>query len=120
MGNKEEFEQIQTKLAYFRDRNQNIASAAAQNQLQSLEAEYNFAFNIYTELAKQVEQARLQVAKDTPIFSVIQPVYIPTEKSAPKRPLIILIFTILGFVFSLGYIFVSEFLTGISKQWKQD
>lgn len=117
---KAEFERIQTKLAYFRDRNQNIASAAAQNQLQSLEAEYNFAFNIYNELAKQLEQARLQVAKDTPIFSVIQPVYIPTEKSAPKRPLIILIFTILGFVLSLGYIFVSEFLTGISEQWNQD
>lgn len=116
---KTEFEQIQSRLSTFRDRNQNIASAAVQNQLQRLEAEYNFAFNIYTELAKQLEQAKLQVSKDTPIFSVIQPVTIPTEKSAPKRPLILVIFTILGLILSLAYIFGSEFLKGVREQWKE-
>lgn len=116
---KVEFEKIQAKLANFRDRNQNIISASAVNQLQSLEAEYNFAFNIYTELAKQLEQAKLQVAKDTPIFSIIQPVTVPTEKSAPKRPLILIIFTILGFVIGMGYVFSSEFLNGVKEQWNQ-
>lgn len=116
---KQEFGEIQTRLANFRDRNQNIASATVQNQLQRLEAEYNFAFNIYTELAKQLEQARLQVAKDTPIFSVIQPVTIPNEKSAPKRPLILVIFTVLGFILGLGYVFGSEFLKGVKEQWNQ-
>lgn len=116
---KAEFEQIQARLSSFRDRNQNIVSASAQNQLQRLEAEYNFAFNIYTELAKQLEQAKLQVSKDTPIFSVIQPVTIPTEKSAPKRPLILVIFTILGFIFGLVYVFGSEFLKGVKEQWNQ-
>jgi len=116
---KTEFDQIQSRLANFRDRNQNISSATAMNQMERLEAEYNFAFNIYTELAKQLEQAKLQVSKDTPIFSVIQPVTIPTEKSAPKRPLILVIFTILGLIISLVYIFGSEFLRGVKEQWKE-
>ncbi|SNS23063.1 G-rich domain on putative tyrosine kinase [Belliella buryatensis] len=116
---KADFDQIQARLANFRDRNQNISSATAMNQLQRLEAEYNFAFNIYTELAKQLEQAKLQVSKDTPIFSVIQPVTIPTEKSAPKRPLILVIFTILGLILALAYIFGSEFLKGVKEQWKE-
>ncbi|MGY6521267.1 MAG: GNVR domain-containing protein [Mongoliitalea sp.] len=114
---KKEFEDIQAKLANFRDRNQNIASAAVLNQQQRLEAEYNFAFNIYTELAKQLEQARIQVAKDTPVFSVIQPVTVPVEKSAPKRPLILVIFTILGFIISIGYVFGLEFFKGVKEQW---
>jgi len=116
---KTEFDQIQSRLANFRDRNQNISSATAMNQMERLEAEYNFAFNIYTELAKQLEQAKLQVSKDTPIFSIIQPVTIPTEKSAPKRPLILVIFTILGLIISLAYIFGSEFLRGVKEQWKE-
>lgn len=116
---KAEFDQIQARLANFRDRNQNISSAMAMNQMERLEADYNFAFNIYTELAKQLEQAKLQVAKDTPIFSVIQPVTIPTEKSAPKRPLILVVFTIFGFIISLAYIFGSEFLRGVREQWKK-
>jgi len=114
---KKEFEEAHARLAYFRDRNQNIASAAVMNQQQKLEAEYNFAFNIYNELAKQLEQAKLQVSKDTPVLSVIQPVTIPTEKSGPKRPLILVIFTILGGIISIAYIFGKEFFKGIKEQW---
>lgn len=115
---KIEFEEIQRRLANFRDRNQNLSSAMILNQLEKLEAEYNFAFNIYTELAKQLEQAKLQVSKDTPIFSIIQPVTIPIEKSAPKRPLIVIVFVFLGLIFSFGYIFGREFLMGIKEQWE--
>jgi uncharacterized protein involved in exopolysaccharide biosynthesis len=114
---KKEFEEAHARLAYFRDRNQNIASAAVMNQQQKLEAEYNFAFNIYNELAKQLEQAKLQVSKDTPVLSVIQPVTIPTEKSAPKRPLIVVIFTILGGILGVAYVFGKEFLKGLKEQW---
>lgn len=114
---KKEFEEIQSRLANFRDRNQNIASAAVLNQQQRLEAEYNFAFSIYTELAKQLEQARIQVAKDTPVFSVIQPVTVPVEKSAPKRPLILVIFIILGGIMAIGYVFGVEFFKGVKEQW---
>jgi len=115
---KIEFEAIQKKLANFRDRNQNLSSALVLNQLEKLEAEYNFAFNIYTELAKQLEQAKLQVSKDTPIFSIIQPVTVPIEKSAPKRPLIVVVFVFLGLIISFGYIFGSEFLVGLKEQWE--
>lgn len=115
---KIEFEETQKKLANFRDRNQNLSSALVLNQLEKLESEYNFAFNIYTELAKQLEQAKLQVSKDTPIFSIIQPVTIPIEKSAPKRPLIVIVFLFLGLIIAFGYIFGKEFLEGIKEQWE--
>lgn len=111
------FEKIQAELATFRDRNQNIISAAVNNELQRLEAEYNFAFTIYSELAKQLEQAKLQVSKDTPIFSIIEPVTIPTEKSGPKRPLILAIFLILGAIVGVGYVFGIEFVKQVQQQW---
>lgn len=116
---KKEFDEVQSRLAYFRDRNQNLSSAAVMNQLQKLESEYSFAFNIYNELAAQLEQSKLQVAKDTPVLSVIQPVTVPTEKSAPKRPLILIIFTVLGFVLGLGYVFGSEFVKGFRSEWNR-
>ncbi|EON77504.1 hypothetical protein ADIS_2034 [Lunatimonas lonarensis] len=114
---KLEFEEIRSKLATYRDRNQNIASAAVNNQLLQLEAEYNFAFNIYTELAKQLEQARFQVAKDTPVFSIIQPVTIPNEKSAPRRVVILLVFCVMGVILGFGLIFGLEFLKSVKEQW---
>jgi uncharacterized protein involved in exopolysaccharide biosynthesis len=105
---KIEFENIQNKLADFRDRNQNLTSASVLNQLQKLEDDYNFAFNIFNELAKQLEQAKLQVSKDTPLISVIQPVTIPVEKSAPRRPLILLIFLTSGLIFAFFWIIFSQ------------
>jgi LPS O-antigen subunit length determinant protein (WzzB/FepE family) len=114
-----EFKKIQTQLSYFRDRNQNIVSATAQNQLQLLEADYNFSFSIFTELAKQLEQAKLQVAKDTPIFSIIEPVTIPTQKSAPKQSLIIIIFAFVGLILSIFYIFGMKFFNEVRYRWEK-
>lgn len=116
---KKEFESIQNRLSNFRDRNQNISTAQANNQLEVLEAEYNFAFNIYNELAKQLEQSKLQVSKDTPVFSIIQPVSVPTEKSAPSRLIILIVFTFLGFAFSIVYIFGLEYLMMFKNQWNE-
>jgi uncharacterized protein involved in exopolysaccharide biosynthesis len=114
---KAEFEQIQARLSNFRERNQNIASAAMQNQLQRLEGEYNFAFGIYTELAKQLEQAKLQVAKDTPIFSVIQPATIPSEKSAPNRSIMLIVFVVLGVIVGVGFVIGVELLHIVKNKW---
>jgi LPS O-antigen subunit length determinant protein (WzzB/FepE family) len=115
---KIEFELIENKLANFRDRNQNLSSAMVLNQLQKLEADYNFAFNVYTELAKQLEQAKLQVSKETPIFSIIQPVTIPVEKSAPQRPFIVIVFFIVGVLVSFVYILSKKYFNLIVDNWK--
>ncbi|GAB3654861.1 Wzz/FepE/Etk N-terminal domain-containing protein [Echinicola sediminis] len=116
---KREFEEAQGRLAKFRDRNQNISSSVALNQLEKLEAEYNLVFSVYSELAKQLEQAKLQVSKDTPVFSVIQPVTIPAEKSAPKRPLILVVFSMLGVVIAFGIVFGDEYLRSLKQEWNQ-
>jgi len=114
---KNEFETIQNRLAVFRDRNQNITSAIAMNQLDRMEAEYNFSFTIYTELAKQMEQAKLQVSKDTPIFMVIEPVTIPTARSAPNLIFNVLVFFVFGVIFSIVFIFIKEIRTMLKDRW---
>lgn len=105
---KLEFEKIQDRLARFKDRNQNISSSLFLNELERIQAEYSITLNVVTELATQVESAKLQVNKDTPIFSVIEPVTVPTERDAPNRKLIVLIWVFLGLVISSGFILVKE------------
>jgi uncharacterized protein involved in exopolysaccharide biosynthesis len=113
---QKEFDAIHARLASFKDQNRNIASSFAESEAQKLEAEFSLKVAIFTELAKQLEQARLQVKKDTPVFSTIQSPIVPYEKSAPNSILILFVFTITGGVLALFYIFIIEFLDGVKKQ----
>jgi len=115
---KAEFDKIQEELAQFRDENRKISTAIAQNGLESIQSEYDFAFKVYTQLADQLEQAKTQVSKDTPIFSVIQPLTVPVNKSAPKRVVILASFTLFGAMFAILYVLGSFFLKDVINHKK--
>ena len=105
---KNDYEKLQDQRAVFVDKNINISSSLFQNKLNRLESEVNIAQSIVQQLASQVEQAKLQLNKDTPVFTTIQPVTIPFEKSSPKRSLIVIVFVFVGFIISVGYVLVKE------------
>ena len=113
---QKEYFALQDEVARAKDQNKNIISERYQNQFKQKEGELLIAQSVYQELAKQLEQAKLQVAKDTPIFSTINPVTIPTKKSAPKRKLILLFFASIGFVVSVGVVLVKEPVLNIWKE----
>ena len=110
------FEALQDELASFRDQHQNISSGLFENKLSRLESELAIASAVNEELAKQVEQARIQVSKDTPIFTIIDPVVIPNQRTSPKRTLIVLGFTFLGFFLGLVYALIKEPFAAMRKQ----
>lgn len=100
---RQEFEQIQDSIAIFKDQNLNITSTLYQNQLTRLESQFTITSSVFQELAGQVEQAKIQVNKDTPIFTIIEPVSVPLERTKPKRSLIVVIWTFLGGVLAVGW-----------------
>jgi uncharacterized protein involved in exopolysaccharide biosynthesis len=115
---KESYEKLQDERAVFVDKNINISSSLFQNKLSRLESEVNISESIVQQLASQVEQAKLQVNKDTPVFTTIKPVTIPFERSAPKRSLIVIVFVFLGLVLSAVYVLVKEPISDIIKSIK--
>lgn len=106
--NKASYETLQDSIAIFKDQNLNISSSLYQNRLDRLERELNIASSVVEQLASQVEQAKLQVNKDTPVFTIIEPVTVPFERSAPKRSLIVIIWTFLGLVLSTGFVLIKD------------
>tara|TARA_R100000306_G_scaffold12158_9_gene14310 strand:+ start:4936 stop:6036 length:1101 start_codon:yes stop_codon:yes gene_type:complete len=96
-------------LANYKDRNVNVISNLAQNRLEQLQTEYSLSSNIYSQLAGELETAKLNVKKDTPVFTVIKPATIPIEPSSPKRVLILLQFILVGFLIGAFYILFRHF-----------
>lgn len=114
---KGQYEEAQDALAIFQDRNRNVSSAKAQTELVRLNNNYNLAYEVYSELAKQLEQARIQVKEDTPVFTIIKPVFVPLEKSKPNRPMILIIWLMTGSILGIGIIFGREFFTNFNNRW---
>lgn len=114
---QKEFNKIKIALARFQDQNTGINTALGRTKLLQLQAEYDLVFTVYSELAKQLETQQLQVKKDTPLFTVLKPVIIPNEKSAPKRAIILVVYLFLGFVLSMGIVLGKKYWKGFKKEW---
>ena len=112
------FDEIQAKLAYFSDSNLNSVNSFVINERNKLEAEFQIISAVVTELSKQVEQVKLQVSKDTPVFSTIKEAVIPIERTSPKRTQLVIIFGFIGFVISTGFILTKDILFDVFKEVK--
>ena len=115
---KKAFEKLQDERAVFVDKNINISSSLFQNKLSRIESELSISQNVVQQLASQVEQAKLQVNKDTPVFTTIKPVTIPFKKSSPSRIFTVMIFLFIGFTISIGYVILKESIIKIIKSIK--
>ena len=105
---QKEFFSIQDQLAGYMDRNQNVLSATYLTRLERLQAEFDLVNTVYSELAKQKEQAAIQLSKDTPTFSVLDPVKVPKVKTGPKKSIYILGFFFCGIIFFSRVVFGEE------------
>ena len=107
---KMKFEIVQNKLAQFEDKNQNMVTSVASIERQKLKNEYDVAFEVYKGMAQQLEQAKIKVEEETPVFTIIEPIVIPLQKSQPQRIFITLMLSIIGFFVSILIIFYRYFL----------
>ncbi len=118
-SSKKSFYILQDSLANFKDRNKNIRSDLFLNKLNRLETEYNIASSVYNELASSKEKVAIDVQKNTPIFTIIDPVTLPLEKSYPVRSQIVLFFTFSGFILISGWVLIKDVLIKIRNGFKK-
>ena len=116
---KDEFEDAQDSLTVVNYRNKNLKSGLSRIETERIQTRYTIAFGIFQELSKQLEQAKIQVREETPVFTVIEPISVPTEKSKPNRTMILLIWIFLGGVIGVGIVFGRKFFDSIKKQWNE-
>jgi uncharacterized protein involved in exopolysaccharide biosynthesis len=101
------FKAAQLRLASFRDANQGMVTQTARTKEEQLQADFNLASSIYSGLAQQLEQTKIQLKKETPLFTEFEPVSVPLTKSEPVISKIIISYIALGVLFGGLSIFIS-------------
>ncbi len=114
---KAEAESYQSLLAVVRDRSQQMATTRSKIEQDRIQNKYNVANSIYGEMAKQLEQAKMQVKRDTPVLAVIQPVTVPRQPSN-SRSKVLLVWTFMGLVLSCGLVLGKSYWPKFKEAFK--
>lgn len=117
---EKDFKEKQFALAQFQDQNRNLFSNLPQTRLQQLQTEYNLAYSIYSELAKQLETQKIKVKEQTPVFTIIEPITVPIERSKPKRTIIVGLWLFVGLVVGIGFVFGRDFIKQLKEDYHKD
>ena len=102
-----------------KDRSQNMTTTRSRIEQERIQNKFNVANTIYGEMAKQLEQAKMQVKRDTPVLTVIQPVTVPRQPSNSRAKTLI-VWTFLGFVLGCGWVIGKGYLPKIKEFFKKE
>ena len=116
---EENYKNIQDRLARYKDRNRFNITESSQIELRRLQSEYDLAYSIYSELQRQQVAQNIQVKKDTPIFTTINPASVPLEPAGPNRIAIFIFTIILGVIFATGFAILKQLYSSFKMQWKK-
>lgn len=93
---KADYYKAQQEYAQFVDGNKSVIRQSAQAERERLQQEMNLAYQVYSQVATQLEGARIQAEQAKPVFAIINPVTVPIKKSAPSKAKMLVIFTFLA------------------------
>ena len=111
---EEKYKANQQRLAGFKDNNYGVIFQSVQSKELQLQNEFNLSFTVYNQLVTQLEQAKIQLKKESPLFTVLEPVYVPGGPSEPNESKIIFLYVGIGFTIGLMiivFLVVKSFLS---------
>lgn len=83
-----EYYQAQSKYAHYFDSNRNIAFQSVRAEQERLQNDMNLAYQVYSQVAQQLQVARAKIQEEKPVFAVVEPATVPLEPSGTSRKII--------------------------------
>jgi len=105
---KQDYYDAQQAYAQYVDGNRSVALRSAQAESERLQQEMNLAYQVYSQVATQLEAARIKEQEAKPVFAVLEPVSIPNKKAAPSKAKMLVIFTFLAGCCAAAWVLFGE------------
>lgn len=105
---KADYYKAQQAYAEYIDANKSVIRQSAQAERERLQQEMNLAYQVYSQVAQQMEGARIQAEQAKPVFAVVQPPVVPLQKAAPSKAKMLVIWTFLAGCCAAGWVLFGE------------
>ncbi len=86
---QQEYYQAQSKYAHYFDTNRNIAFQSVRAEQERLQNDMNLAYQVYSQVAQQLQVARAKIQEEKPVFAVVEPASVPLAPSGTSRKTIL-------------------------------
>lgn len=110
---KADYYKAQQAYAEYIDANKNVILQSANAERERLQQEMNLAYQVYSQVATNLEGARIQAEQAKPVFVIINPVTVPIKKAAPSKAKMLIIWTFLAGCCAAAWVLFGE------EYWKK-
>ena len=93
---QQEYYEAQRKYADYMDSHDNIILQSVRTEQERLQNDMSLAYQIYSQVASQLQVARAKVQEEKPVFAVVEPAVVPLEPSGTSRKVYVLAFIFLS------------------------
>lgn len=93
---QQEYYAAQKKYADYLDSHDNIILQSIRAEQERLQNDMSLAYQVYSQVASQLQVARAKVQEEKPVFAVVEPAVVPLESSGISRKVYVLAFIFLS------------------------
>ena len=105
---KQRYDEARVRYANYADANMRIFLESYRTEQARLNQELQIQSQVYAQASAQLQQAELDVQKETPAFTVLEPATVPIRKAGPARAKMCIIFLFLAFMGTTAYVLYLE------------
>ena len=93
---QQEYYSAQQKYADYLDSHDNIILQSVRAEQERLQNDMSLAYQVYSQVASQLQVARAKVQEEKPVFAIVEPAVVPLEPSGTSRKIYVLVFVFLS------------------------
>lgn len=93
---QQEYYVAQKKYADYMDSHDNIILQSVRTEQERLQNDMSLAYQVYSQVASQLQVARAKVQEEKPVFAVVEPAVVPLKPSGTSRKVYVLAFIFLS------------------------
>ena len=93
---QQEYYVAQKKYADYMDSHDNIILQSVRAEQERLQNDMSLAYQVYSQVASQLQVARAKVQEEKPVFAVVEPAVVPLNPSGTSKKIYILAFIFLS------------------------
>lgn len=99
---QQEYYDAQQRYARYVDANKSLVLQSVRTEQERLQNDMNLAFQVYSQVAQQLQVARAKIQEEKPVFAVVEPATVPLQASNSRKMVVIGV-VFLALVGTLGW-----------------